>query len=322
MLTLLVVKEKLRLFYSKYAIICNILFKFALTFTCLLVINHNMPYIEALQNIFLLLIISLICSILPFSAIAMLLAIYALSNIYMVSIEMTIIVSVFLLVVSILYYGFGAKDAYLLIIIPLLFAAKMPYVVPLIVGLSAGLVSVIPVSCGVILFYLFAYTSQNAGVLINGSAIDIAQRYTQMLNAFISNKPMLMMIIAFAAAICAIHIIKSFSFDYSRVVALAVGVVILLTVIFLGNFMFDIVIPIGEIIAGVVLSGFIAYIYNFFTFSVDYTRTEYTQFEDDDYYYYVKAVPKLTVKASEKKIQTYTQNSQAPQEKKSNRKTY
>jgi hypothetical protein len=31
----------------------------------------------------------------------------------------------------------------------------------------------------------------------------------------------------------------------------------------------------------------------FFKTVVDYSRVENTQFEDDDYYYYVKAVPKL-----------------------------
>jgi hypothetical protein len=36
---------------------------------------------------------------------------------------------------------------------------------------------------------------------------------------------------------------------------------------------------------------------------VDYSRTEYVQFEDDDYYYYVKAVPKLTVSAPDVKVQ-------------------
>ena len=38
-------------------------------------------------------------------------------------------------------------------------------------------------------------------------------------------------------------------------------------------------------------------------FAVDYTRTEYLQYEDDDYYYYVKAVPKLTVSAPDVKVQ-------------------
>ena len=44
-------------------------------------------------------------------------------------------------------------------------------------------------------------------------------------------------------------------------------------------------------------------IYQFFVFAVDYTRTEYLQYEDDDYYYYVKAVPKLTVSAPDVKVQ-------------------
>ena len=37
----------------------------------------------------------------------------------------------------------------------------------------------------------------------------------------------------------------------------------------------------------------------FFIFSVDYTRTEHVQFEDDDYIYYVKAVPKMSVTTQE-----------------------
>jgi hypothetical protein len=40
----------------------------------------------------------------------------------------------------------------------------------------------------------------------------------------------------------------------------------------------------------------------FFVFNVDYSRTEKVQFEDDEYYYYVKAVPKVTVTRPEKKV--------------------
>ena len=39
-----------------------------------------------------------------------------------------------------------------------------------------------------------------------------------------------------------------------------------------------------------------------FFFSVDYSRSENLQFEDDEYYYYVKAVPKLSVTRSEKTV--------------------
>ena len=47
-------------------------------------------------------------------------------------------------------------------------------------------------------------------------------------------------------------------------------------------------------------------------FSVDYSRTENIQFEDDEYYYYVKAVPKVGVAVPEKKVKRITENQ--PQE--------
>ena len=40
----------------------------------------------------------------------------------------------------------------------------------------------------------------------------------------------------------------------------------------------------------------------FFLFHLDYARTEQVQFEDDEYYYYVKAVPKVTVSGKEKQV--------------------
>jgi hypothetical protein len=56
------------------------------------------------------------------------------------------------------------------------------------------------------------------------------------------------------------------------------------------------------IILGSALGAGIAAVIHFFAFYVDYTRTENVQFEDDDYYYYVKAVPKVTLSAPEKKV--------------------
>ena len=50
------------------------------------------------------------------------------------------------------------------------------------------------------------------------------------------------------------------------------------------------------------LSILIVYVLQFFVLAVDYSRTEYTQFEDDDYYYYVKAVPKIKVTATDVKV--------------------
>ena len=44
---------------------------------------------------------------------------------------------------------------------------------------------------------------------------------------------------------------------------------------------------------GSILSTGIGFLIEFLCFNLDYSRTEKVQFEDDEYYYYVKAVPKI-----------------------------
>ena len=52
----------------------------------------------------------------------------------------------------------------------------------------------------------------------------------------------------------------------------------------------------------------VGFILEFLFFSVDYSRTENMQFEDDEYYYYVKAVPKIGVPVPEKKVTHITEH--------------
>ena len=42
-----------------------------------------------------------------------------------------------------------------------------------------------------------------------------------------------------------------------------------------------------------VISFVLALLYEYIFYSVDYRGTEHLRYEDDDYYYYVKAVPKV-----------------------------
>ena len=57
-----------------------------------------------------------------------------------------------------------------------------------------------------------------------------------------------------------------------------------------------------SLILGSVLAVLAALVLEFFIFSVDYSRTEIVQFEDDEYYYYVKAVPKNILSTPDKKV--------------------
>lgn len=58
----------------------------------------------------------------------------------------------------------------------------------------------------------------------------------------------------------------------------------------------------GLLFAGNIAAAVVGLILELFFFAVDYAKSENLQFEDDEYYYYVKAVPKLSVPAKEKQI--------------------
>ena len=72
--------------------------------------------------------------------------------------------------------------------------------------------------------------------------------------------------------------------------------------IFIGDFIFGVSVAPIQMVLGMLVSAALAAVYNFFIFSVDYTRTEYVQFEDEDYYYYVKAVPKMTMSTTDVQV--------------------
>lgn len=303
MMSLLVFKERLKAFYAKFGAYVTPVIKFFVGFMTFYFLNKNIGFMTKLNHPLAPLVLGLLSSFLPFGAIALLAAGVMLAHLFTVSMEIGLIALVFVLVIMLLYYGFEPGDSYLMLLTPLLFMLKIPYAVPLLVGLSGSLVSVIPVSCGVFLYYMIMYVKQNAGVLTGGGvSVEAVQKYTQIIKSLTSNQMMLVMTAAFALSIIVVYLIKNLSIDYAWYIAIAAGTITQLVVIFIGDFKFDIAVSIFQLLAGILGSALIACIYNFFVFALDYSRTEYTQFEDDEYYYYVKAVPKVTVTTPDVKV--------------------
>ncbi|MDE5892093.1 MAG: hypothetical protein K2H45_04110, partial [Acetatifactor sp.] len=69
-----------------------------------------------------------------------------------------------------------------------------------------------------------------------------------------------------------------------------------------GDLVYDTNLSLGLAVLGSIVALVIAKILEFFRFCVDYSRTEKVQYEDDEYYYYVKAVPKMSVPAASKTV--------------------
>lgn len=315
MTSLLLWKEHLKSFYSRYSHGIQPVIRFLFALCTFLSLNINIGYMSKLKNPLVIILLCLVSALLPYGAIVFLAGCLLVAHVYAISLEMALITLVLMLTVAILYYGFKPGDSYLIVLTPLAFLFKIPYVVPLLVGLGGSLASVVPVGCGVFLYYLVMYVKQNAGVLTNDASVDIVQKYSQILKSVVFNQTMMVMIATCALGIIIVYLIRRLSMDYSWIVAIAAGSVAELLVIFVGDFVFGVTVAVGELILGILVSGVIAVVYSFFLFTVDYTRTEYVQFEDDDYYYYVKAVPKMTVSTPDVKVQKISTRKRSSRER-------
>ena len=318
MTSLLLWKEHLKGFYNRYSYGIQPVVRFLFALCTVVSLNTNIGYLAKLKRPLVILPVCLVSAFLPYGAIVFLAGCLMIAHVYAVSLEMALIAFVLILTIAILYYGFKPGYIYLMVLTPLAFLLKIPYVVPLLVGLGGSLASVIPVGCGVFLYYLLIYVKQNAGILAaSDGSVDIVQKYSQILKSMLFNQTMMVMIATCAVGIIVVYLIRRLSMDYAWVVAIVAGSVAELLAIFVGDFVFGVSVSVGPMILGLVLSAAIAAVFNFFVLSVDYTRTEYVQFEDDDYYYYVKAVPKMAVSTPDVKVQKISTHKRGTRERNS-----
>ena len=146
---------------------------------------------------------------------------------------------------------------------------------------------------------------QNKAVLGN-SEIGPAtvDNFRNIVDALLQNRAMWIMAAAFAAAVIVVFFIRRLETAHSWTIAIIAGTVMELFVLLFGDMQYDTNIDLAKVFMGVGLSLIVEFVVEFFCFMVDYTRIESVQFEDDDYYYYVKAVPKVTVSDSLRTVKT------------------
>ncbi len=302
MTTLLVVKQYIKNFISKYEVYLKPLMKLILALASLMMINSKIGYMHRLDNISIVLIVALMCSFMPMNFIIFVAAVFTVLHLYALSLECAAIALVLFLVLFLLYFRFSPKDTLVVLLTPMCFVLKIPYAVPLTMGLIGTPASAISVGCGVIVSYLISYIADSATALSGMDTEDIITKVRYIVDGLLNNKEMLLTIFAFAVTIMIVYLIKRMSINYAWTIAMIVGAIVDVMILLVGDLMFDTNVSIIGIIIGTVFSMLIAKVVEFFAFHVDYSRVEKVQFEDDEYYYYVKAVPKITVATPSKTV--------------------
>ena len=307
MTALLELRENLKKIYSRNEAFILPVIKFLLSFIVLSIINGKMGYMTKLDNMAIVLIVSLLCSFLPTGFMAFFAMMFAVLHMYALSIETAAVGLVVFLLLYLLFLRFTAKEALVVVLTPVLCMLKLPYVMPVAMGLIGTPASCVSVSCGVVVYYLLQTVITNAPTIYSMGAEEATAKLRLLIDGMLGNKAMLVTIAAFAITVIVVYLIRRMSVDHSWTIAMVAGVMIEVMILLVGDLMYDTNLSIVSALLGAVVTLIACKIIEFFRFCLDYSRTEKVQFEDDEYYYYVKAVPKMTVAAptnTVKKINT------------------
>ncbi|MCM1268647.1 MAG: hypothetical protein NC302_12160 [Bacteroidales bacterium] len=302
MTTLLLIKQTLLTIYGRYEVYITPLLKFILAFITLILINSRLGYMEGLDRITLVLIVALMCSFMPMNFIVLVGAVFTILHLYAFSMECAAVVGAGFLLLFLLYLRFSPKDTVVVVLLPICFLLRIPYVIPISMGLVGGPTSAVSVACGVIVYYMLHYVTQNESILAGMADEETAAKFKFIIDGLLKNKEMVVVIAAFAFTVIVVYLLRRLSIDYAWTIAMIAGAVVNIMVLLVGDLIFDTNQSLLGILLGTVISALLVLVLQFFVFYVDYSRTEKVQFEDDEYYYYVKAVPKVTVTRSEKKV--------------------
>ena len=304
MTRLIELKDKVYKFCSAYEKYLLPIIKFLLAFTLFCIINHSVGFIAEISTVSVAAMIALVCCFFPYGMTIFVSACLIVANLYVLSLEVALIALLIFLVVYFIYFRFSPKDGLFVLLTPILFKLNIPYVLPMATGLLRNIYSVISVVCGTVAFYFISGISQNVSVLTaeGGQSEKMTVTVTQLL----SNKEVYLTIGVFVVTSIVIYVIRRLSIDHSWKIALISGTLIQVSGLLAGYMLFSISGKTALMIIGNIISLLLGFVLEFMFFGLDYERTERVQFEDDDYYYFVKAVPKKMIFSANKQIKEFS----------------
>ena len=297
-----VFRGRIQELYAKNSKVFDKIFQFILAIVTFTVINHNVGFMKAAASPVASLALAVICTFLPLMVTVIMATVLILAHMFALSIGMLAVTAVIFLIMYIFYLRLTPKKALIVLLTPLAFFLKVPYIIPVACGLVATPISLIAISCGTIVYYMLEYVKKSSVNIENVGAKGMLTQATKYVQQVFQNKEMWIIIVAFIICFFVVFTLRRTSMDHAWKVAIVAGAVANVIVIVAGDIALGVHTSYGTLIGGNIGAIVIGLILELFLFSVDYARSENLQFEDDEYYYYVKAIPKVSVATPEKTV--------------------
>ena len=296
MIQLLLIRDSIKSVFKKYNAAIIPVLRFIAAFVAFALINGDLGYNEKLTGISVLVLLSAISAFFPMGVTVFLSGILMIFHIYSASMFLSLI---FIVIIAILYFllmRLAPGYSSLIIAIPVLTFFHMEALVPIAVGLVGSPIAIFAMIPGIVVSVLFNIIKEAVKMSAGSMQIeDNLQIYVFVIKSLLENKLMLLMIAAAIAVFLATYICRRLAVSHSYILGIMAGIIVNLIVMIVGGLVFEVNVSVLWIFLGSIISGALAFAVQFFKYLLDYSSVEHLQFDDDDYFYYVTAVPKLSV---------------------------
>ena len=298
-------RGRICLIYQKFQFAFDLIFKFLVSFLVILTLNIETGYDMRYATPSLTVALSILCAFTPGGVLALVCIVLTILHVLSVNSVLALFVALFMIVLYAFFLRFTPKHAYIMVAVPVLGAFNIPYTVPLLAGLTTTPATIFPMCCGVFFRYLIQIIKNCVQIQVDLAKLN-TENLLELVNAIVDNllasKEMFWFMGVYAAVEVIVFVIRKMKFAFSFEVSIIFGTAVSV----LGHMVIDGKYPlaggVGKMLWFSIVSGFLVMIVYAFIRVLDYTAVENVQFEDDDYYYYVRAVPKIKTGLAKLKI--------------------
>ena len=288
---LLRIRESMQDIYSTYDVYIRPVLKFGIAIMTFLAINEEIGYMTALDNMFVIVVLSVICAILPINGIVGIGMLLIIIHCFALGLEVGAFAAVLYLAMLIMYFRFVPNDALAMIMTPAAFVFHAPVMLPLALGLVRGPLSALTIVMSVLSWKFIESVPTTIEPLLNARDTSMLDIITAMPKALVA-KETILMVITFVVVFLIVAAIRKLLSENSWKIGVIVGAILYLVLTMVGGNILGVEVNVTQEIIGTVISVLLCLVLEFFIFDAKYSESEYVEFEDDNNFYYVKVIPK------------------------------
>ncbi len=298
------IRTSIKQFISRHEEWAGRILRFVIAFVALFALNQNFGYQKTLSQWWVALLLALVCMFLPIRGLTVVVLFFGMIQLLVLSPGVAGVTLLLIVVSYAVCAYFSAGDTYNFIMMPLFLYLKIPFAMPLGVGLLRRMEEITTVICGGILSFYLSVVRDNASLFLDETSDMTVTRLLQ--NQLLNNNMFYIYLISLVVCYLAVYYIRTLKISYAWFVAVSAGLAAEFILMLAGCLFSGGRSEIPSLIIGNLIVLGLGYLAVFFLQGLDYARTERVQYEDDEYYYFVTAVPKSHIAQPSKEIKKIT----------------